>query len=344
MEQFKNEHLTHEFIGFHFKRFSNSLRQFPNSYATVFPGVDLSDGKHIVYLCPLCLEKGCIATPEIPILWSSEFSKDHYPPENVGGTAQLLICRDCNNRAGGEFENELTKQMNIRAYNKKVPDAKIKVRSKISAIKGNYNSELNAMPDGRMAISLKPNEKANIKLLDEWIERSKTDPDYSVEVTVTDANEEKITRAMLKAAYLYCFETWGYDFVFSYSGKQIRKIIKGEGSYPLKMPSFWLTDIIKKGSLQSGVYFLSRPIPYRSLMVIMELTESTTGYQDTIAVLIPGPDEADWNDLYRLQTELDKEENTDITMNKVIRDVLDNGILDGYHKSSALLSSGELSN
>ena len=235
-----------ELIEEHYKKYFPSLFQYPEKYCPLFFQEPGNAPDHLAYVCPLCVQKGFVTIKEVPFAFQGEFTKDHYPPENVGGNKYTLTCDTCNNSAGHQFESEMVKQMAVRSYNKKIRGANIPVKSAVDVIPGYYNSAIMIGDDGRLEISFKPKEKTKVPPLDNWLEQSKSDHNWVANITITDPDEEKVSKSLLKAAYLYCFETWGYEFIYSYCGEMMRKVIKGELNYPLENPSFWLTDILKE--------------------------------------------------------------------------------------------------
>ena len=313
-----NEHIQPSTVQAHYRDFFYpSLSNYPDLYFSIFPSYRADPNQPIAYICPLCLQNGFISTTEMAIEWTSDFSSDHYPPANVGGTREILVCKKCNNDAGGRYENELVKQMSIRSHKKEIPGATLDVRSIIRNVKGNYKIQINILDDGKHGISFKPNEKSKVPPLDKWLEDSKSNFDWSIEITVTNADEQKVSKAMLKAAYLFCFEKWGYEFVLSNTGKNIRDVLKGNKNFPLKMPPLWLTDSLNEVILNPGVYWLSQPDSWHKFIVVMELTDLKTGYKDTIGIIIPGPEVKEWDDLTRIQDILDVEQENVLAFSEV---------------------------
>lgn len=308
-----------ELIEDHYRNYFPSLYKYPEHYRHLFFQDPDNAPDHLAYLCPVCTENGFVSIKEIAIAFRGEFTKDHYPPENVGGKKHLLVCETCNNRAGHQFESELVKQMSVRSYNKKVPGATIPVKSTVTVIPGRYNSEIQIGSDGRFEISFKPKTNAKVPPLDDWLEQSKTDNNWTADITVTDPDENKVSRALLKAAYLYCFELWAYEFVYSHTAEMMRKVLKEELAYPLRNPSFWLTDILNGAALSPGVYKIIQPADWKKFLVVMELTDLNTGYQDVIGVVVPGPKETEWKDLARIQSILDPEPELVLSFEPVVR-------------------------
>ena len=102
-----------EIIEEHYRNYFPSLYQFPEQYRHLFFQDPGNAPDHLAYVCPLCAENGFVSTKDVPTAFRGEFTKDHYPPENVGGEKNMLVCETCNNRAGHLFESELVKQMAV---------------------------------------------------------------------------------------------------------------------------------------------------------------------------------------------------------------------------------------
>jgi hypothetical protein len=186
-----------------------------------------------------------------------EFSLDHLPPESVGGFEKVVVCKVCNNFAGTNYEASLKQKFEDMSFNTRTPGATAKAKSAIRNVPGRYSSKVTIRPEGQFDISFKPNPKAHVPHLDKWLAESPNDPTWTADVTMPYADETKVSRSMLKAAYLYCFTAWGYEFAFSYTGSKIRRIICYTDEYPLKNPSFWLGGTTAPGAkLPVGVCYL----------------------------------------------------------------------------------------
>jgi hypothetical protein len=193
--------------------------------------------------------------------------------------------------------------MDIQSYNNNVPGSALPIKAKISTIPGNYNSQINIGKGGRFEVSFKPNANGKIPPLDAWLQKSETDNNWSAEITVKDPDEQKVSRALLKAAYLFCFDVWGYHFVYSESAELMRDVIHHNNLYPIRNPTFWLTNTVSS-DLPSGVYKISEPKKWKSFIVIMKLINLETNHSDIIGVLIPGPFKTDWQRLTEIQADL----------------------------------------
>jgi hypothetical protein len=63
-------------------------------------GADAAAG----YVCPLCLQ---------PFSDIEQLSREHAPPQRVGGTVVALTCRDCNSEGGARIEHHLAAEAEL---------------------------------------------------------------------------------------------------------------------------------------------------------------------------------------------------------------------------------------
>lgn len=329
-----------EVLGAHFRDYFPSLKEYPQYYLHLFNYTAETQPAHLAYLCPLCLNKGVIVTNETGLGMHCEFSLDHYPPQSVGGFETLLVCNKCNSDAGKDYDFSLKQKMKDIAFGKRIPDASVRSKSEITNVIGKYPSMFSVSESGEIEISLKPNEKIHAPFLDNFIEYSKTNRDYKIVMTMHVADETKVTKALLKAAYLYCFDLWGYEFVFSHTADMIRKALKNEVEYPVKVPTFYLGDIFREApglKLPKGICYLKHPVEWRSFIVNMAIEDGDTGFTEIVSVMIPGPAKENWDDLKRIQEILSTNPEQNISMSHVTEYNITNSVI-GYSKSWELLN------
>jgi hypothetical protein len=328
-----------EVLATHFRNYFPSLRNYPDKYLVLFNIEIDKQPAHLAYLCPLCLNKGIIVTNEHGLGMHCEFSLDHYPPQSVGGFETLLVCTKCNSDAGSEYDFSLKQKIKDIAFGKRMPFASMRSKSQITNVIGRYPSMFSVGENGEVEISLKPNEKIHAPFLDDFIEYSKTNRDYKIEMTIHVADEGKVCKALLKAAYLHCFDLWGYEFVFSNAGEMMRKVLNSEAEYPVRMPTFYLGDLFKDTEnlkLPKGICYLKFPVEWRCFIVNMAMKDEETGFTEIVAVMIPGPSKENWNDLNRIQEIISKNPIQNITMNHVTEYNITNSN-NGYTKSWEIL-------
>jgi hypothetical protein len=327
----------------YFLRYTPSLNNFKDKYVDLFFTDANNVPKHFAYVCPICVTNGIVVLENGTIYdTNAEFTLDHFPPEAVGGKLTLLVCKKCNNEAGAKYENSLKEKMENMSFSKKIPTARSKTKSQISNVKGNYPSVLTIRKDGKYEISFKPSERIHAPLLDQWLDNSKTHHNWTANITIPFADEAKVLKALLKTAYLFCFHYWGYEFAYSHTASQLRKVLNDEIEYPLKNPSFWLGDIAKSGKVPKfplGLCNITNPLELKCFVVNIHLLDQETGYDNIVGVIIPGPSPEDWHDLNRIHLILDKESTMDVTFAHVTENSVSDGIYNGYTQSWNFLKS-----
>lgn len=321
-----------EIVAKHIHTFGQSLYAHIKHYAHLF--YSTPDPKQLgyypAYLCPLCVSKGIILFEDGFVDNGADFTLDHFPPKNVGGTQMLLVCRSCNSDAG-QFENDLKRKLQDRSFDSGIPTAERKIKSSISTITGSYPGTLTMGNDNKINISFKENEKIHSPLLDNWLARPVSKPDWTAEIKYFVADEKKVTKSMLKTAYLFCFQYWGYSFCFSETGKLFRDVIGGKIEYPLANNGFWLTEKMKDLRLPLGLCTLGLPHGLKFFCVNVLLSDQKTKHQELFSIIVPGPHKDNWSDLNNIDALIVENPNFDISLKHVENFSVENGKMNGYH-------------
>jgi hypothetical protein len=274
-------------IRHHLRYYSGALFPF---YAEYMPFIT-TDFKILMpgnlYLCPLCLEKYFTEQPE-GFQGNAEFSIDHVPPDSVGGLDEVITCKKCNNDFG-TAEAELSKLLNIGT----VPDPKHGSIFPYAIVTdpetGHKFRVAVSIKDGKQDIRFRPHEKANNPKLIELLERIKNGTVPKLKIGVGGIDYNKVSKALLKSAYLTCFLYWGYPFAYSEQGKFIRQVLKGDKKYPSTVPITWIET--KEKNYQKSVSVLIKD--QQKVCFAVELKCQTDQVECVATILIPSPTE-DW--------------------------------------------------
>ena len=121
-----------------------------------------------------------------------------------------------------------------------------------------------------------------------------------LQIFVGSPHLDKVSRALLKSAYLICFVWWGYEFVFSKNTELIRKVFKKELVYPTRVPTVWQPLKGQENSVPPGMSIVSKDGERLAFVVTIHLQSSVENFQADI--LIPNPTDNGWQKL----AELDK--------------------------------------
>lgn len=285
-------------------KFYPSLRQYPDSYLPLVFEQYGEVPNHFAYLCPLCL-KNVFYTQDTNWHYTDSFSMDHYPPQNVQGRKKMMVCKTCNNTAGYSYESCFKERVLREAYNRKVGNTKIAARSVLDNVPGWMPGDVHIEDDGSTFFKISPKHLHRIKpLTPEQQASNNNGKGFTMKININPVDEKKAMKAILKTAYLHCFDYWGYDFVFSVAGQLFRDVLKDKANYPIPVPTLWFDNkaAIHRGiNIPTGMVFIDQPGDLMSMFVYIEAEIKEMGYRCIIPVQIPHPDDKDFADIKRVQ-------------------------------------------
>jgi hypothetical protein len=242
---------------------------------------------HFVYICPLCCNEYILYQNGV---WScsKEFTLDHYPPQNIQGKETILTCCDCNNKAGFSYEPVLEEWFKMNAFNNRIPNSSIKTKNEVEDMHGWYGGELGMNEDGQIYSDINRIQQKKFPNLTNWYAR-----DVSMNITVTDPDKVKMTKALLKTAYLFCFASWGYEFVYSNAGEIIRKVWQGESEYPIPITDIWFDEIRTPefNKIPRGLVYIHNESSVFGMFVFVPFSSDESTYKGLVPVHIPNPTE-----------------------------------------------------
>lgn len=314
--------------------FLNSLRYFPEKYLSLFLEPDSSVPNHVAYLCPVCQEQGMMFVDNPVSKYTAEFTEDHYPPTSVGGKSTILVCKLCNSKAGHDFDFTLQEHLRHLSFQKRLPNSAISSQSLIDGV-GKFKGKMIIDEKGEVHVNLKNRETDSIQPLDQWIDFSKTNFDWKIQLKFHTPHDEKVERALLHAAYLTCFEHFGYEFIFSEGGLHMRNVFAGVDRYAANTTDLNLDQDIMLEQIPLGLVFISHPRNLQSLAVTMKLVLKDTGYSTIKVVLIPAPVKEGMDDMRAISDALTRHTG-DISFTK-LNNFLQMGELPPYRKMWATL-------
>jgi hypothetical protein len=307
-----NKNITAEILFDHFRFFQLSLLNYSEKYQKLVFREGVTIPSHLAYICPLCLDKYIVLLGN-DLNVNAEFSLDHIPPKNIGGTLELITCKKCNNDAG-KYEAELGKKLEYDAFTKRQVESAIEnTRLKISGVAGNYKSFIKVSEDGTPIIDFPVNAKHEMPFLNTWLESLGKTEDWTITLTVPIPNDKKKMKALLKAAYLICFFYWGYEFTYSQNGEQIRKVLNDEQEYPMNGPAFWINtkSLGSEINIPLGVGIIEKPVELQSYYVNIPVEKNDTSYIATM--LIPISTNEGWKKLREIHSYLTNNTQMEVT-------------------------------
>lgn len=315
-----NQPIPKEIINKHFHYFFPSLLCFREIYFPLMFQTKESIERHVAYVCPLCTENYLILKKE-GLFATSEFSREDFPPQNVGGGTKVLTCKTCNNKAGYTFDHELVKEVERRAVN-------YKAKINIEGVQGYYNGSIEQKQEGVFSIDFPEKLKENAVPLKEWIETPLSNNEFKIQIKTAPVDNNKVAKALLKTAYLFCFCNWGYDFIFSSNGERLRTFLQVASYDPSFLLAFWFDgkdhDLNK---IPTGLCSLKTSSNLTSFMVNILIRR--INYEGIASVIIPSSGEEGWKEALNIKQRFQKTPEMEITFTTETS-ALDIGCFNGY--------------
>jgi hypothetical protein len=273
-----------EFYGAHLAAFSADhlmLEVDDDAGESVFipPSPDL-------YICPLCLrvfQRGALNDLAAPCLLTVE----HVPPTRVAygvRKSRLLTCKGCNNRLGAQAESELEAALALRDLRPGHRDghrecilrtgtAAVQAHLKIGEDRAlGFEVVGDASADGREAFFNAPRGK------------------FRFTVSLRAPRTTSTEAAIIKAAYLLAFTSFGYGWMFSSPAlREIRaRIASPRSTSPIDNGVVQL-DVLPDGLTSPSISIVHAPSCLRSVLVTLTL-QRKNGDPRVVGMFFPGPD------------------------------------------------------
>ena len=162
------------------------------------------------YVCPICLH----AFDEAALVHGT-VTREHAPPESVGGTRVALTCRRCNSDGGSEADSDMRREADILGFangalreihaDMETDGAQIPIRLSFS---GNGIS-VAAVPWATHPVD-------HQKVMDRFARASAGADPSSLRFTVTleEYSRNRAAASWLRSAYLLFFASLGYRFIW----------------------------------------------------------------------------------------------------------------------------------
>jgi hypothetical protein len=260
-----------------------------------------NSGKQVplVYLCPLCLHNKILADGTY-IRSDDEFDIDHYPPKSAGGTNSVLVCKSCNSKAGHDYDYTIKKWLHSQAFLAGKSNSVISATVTLENVKGKYKGQLKMGNDKTWTIDDYEKYPLFSARMKEMLSGKPVDSSWRFH----EPDNKLVFRAIVKAAYLYAFSVWGYDFAYTATGHRFRQIILGNEEHPLKNSGvFFQMD----GTYPpDGICMIIEPKNLQCFMVNLKIVEKETAFQCGVSVLIPGGYD-EWDNIHQFKEVVEKD-------------------------------------
>lgn len=231
-------------------------------------------GDRDVYLCPICLK------PHKTISEDDPLTLEDAPPKSLGGSANVLTCKSCNNTAGYKIDAHLVERLRELDSASFIPGTETKVQIKVDG--DTLQGTIYVLEDGTMQIehSKKNNHPEKLK---KAMGRVSAGMKIDLNLLKSRVIPENLEYALLKTGYLLAFETFGYSLILNKCFNAIREQLRNPDKriYP---NGFWLSPPYPKSL--SGVYFVMDK-GVESLLALFNLDTGKT--ERMFGVLLPLP-------------------------------------------------------
>lgn len=233
------------------------------------------------YVCPICLEH--FSPKDLNQGLSNPLTLEDAPPKSLGGKANTLTCKSCNNFMGKEIDSHLAFRLNNLDRRNFSPNTKSKVKIWNEDKSAQATIEVDDKGTIKVIHSNKNNHPQKLEEFIKTINPHSKNPVVSVEFLGKPFNPLKFQYAILKTAYLLIFERFGYIFLLDKAYNNLREQLLNPNKriYPTK---FWNED--KDPKEMCGVHFITEK-HLESILVIFPI--KTQNKERIITAILPLP-------------------------------------------------------
>jgi hypothetical protein len=188
--------------------------------------------------CPIC---GRLFDCEEPL----GFDFAHTYPQACGGRIATLACCDCNSHVGAKFESALAREYQIRGALSGKGSTVIKTRIFFPTIGKSAGAEVTRRGD-HYTFNLIPAQTnpADFEVIKKLLDK-KGDVQFTFDVSTF--NQQSHSIAILHAAFLTVFWSFGYEWLYYSDTRWIRTLLQAKEP-PKQMPAEFLTiDVPRDG-------------------------------------------------------------------------------------------------
>lgn len=202
------------------------------------------EGEPPGYICPICLRI---------VRDAQELTREHVPPKSMGGRVICLTCKNCNNRAG----HTIDAAMNERRLMSQVMVSGTKGKQQIQLRADGLNVNASLVRQGSGAhfnIDPRHNDPHSVE---QFNAAASTSGNLKLEIYYRNKfSERQAMVGYLRAAYLFLFAKYGYEWILHRSLDTVREQIKNPENELIW--KWWLRR--EKASAVNAIYFCDHPL------------------------------------------------------------------------------------
>lgn len=256
------------------------------------------NGCNDFYLCPICLR------PHKDLNTDDPLTLEDAPPKSLGGTANTLTCKSCNNTAGHKIDFHLTERLREIDSAKFIPGTETIIKVNING--ETFQGKITVGEDGTMTM-FHSNKNNHPEKLEQTMQQLKGGNIVDMNFLKSRVIPENLEYALLKTGYIMTFEKYGYSLVLDNCFDIVREQLKKpeERIYP---DNFWFSPPYPK--TMQGVYFICD----KGLECLVAMFNLDTGNTERMfGTLLPLPINAISDVITNLNTKF-KNEGSEITL------------------------------
>lgn len=196
-----------------FDKFSNQLHRL---IELKLYDIDLKFDK--TFICPICLKQ--FSDKDLDTALKNHLTLEDAPPKSLGGKANTLTCKKCNNEFGHTIDFHLVDKLNELGIKSFSPNTDSKVKTTHDGIE--VQGTLKVDEKGVMTITYhkKTNNPDKLK---EYLSKTAKGDIVNLNFPISRVDIRRFEIALLKSAYMMAFEQYGYALILNKSYDIVRK-------------------------------------------------------------------------------------------------------------------------
>ncbi len=248
--------------------------------------IDLTLKYDRTYICPICTEQ--FSEESLDQNLDNPLTLEDSPPKSLGGSANVLTCRRCNNISGQQIEHHLSNRMRELDNSSFLPKSEFAAQFERN---GKIVEGIIRVEDDGVLKAIHHNKKNNPKNLLSYIASLASSVGAeriaSLIFKKLPVDERKVQIALLKVGYLLTFEKFGYAFLLDSNYDRIRAQLRlpDQELYPLNfwvhesyLAQFYGVHLLVEENMSSiaAIFPLSTTLSQRPFLVLIPVNSDTT--------------------------------------------------------------------
>ena len=224
------------------------------------------------FICPLCLQQ--FSEDDLDTANENFLTLEDAPPKSLGGKANVLTCKKCNNRFGHEIDFHLVEKLNELDVYSFQPRSGSKASFMHNGVK--VQGVVKVDDEGNITVT-HLQKTNNPELLDKYVKTTGKGDTTTIKFPVSRVDFKKFEIALLKTAYILVFEHYGYPLILS----KAFDIVRDQLNTPTKdiSPTGFWTRQATFNETNTGVHLIKTPgLEGFQAIFLLKTQSKTTGF------------------------------------------------------------------